>query len=129
MDQNHYVAGGFVWSGWDDLGEPSPYYQSRSSYSGIIDLSYITVKIIDKNGLTVPTADNPVKFNIKGPGEIVATADGYQADMEPFPSHERKAFNGSVMAIIRSELNEPGTITVTAESPGLTEAQAVVTSY
>ena len=38
--QNHnpFVAGEFVWSGWDYLGEPTPYYSARSSYSGIIDL-------------------------------------------------------------------------------------------
>lgn len=26
-------------NGWDYLGEPTPYYSSRSSYSGIIDLA------------------------------------------------------------------------------------------
>ncbi|QNL50217.1 DUF4982 domain-containing protein [Olivibacter sp. SDN3] len=39
MDQHPYVAGGFVWSGWDYLGEPTPYYLSRSSYFGVIDLA------------------------------------------------------------------------------------------
>jgi beta-galactosidase len=39
MDQHPFVAGGFVWTGWDYLGEPTPYYESRSSYSGIIDLA------------------------------------------------------------------------------------------
>lgn len=39
LDQHPYVAGGFVWSGWDYLGEPTPYYSSRSSYFGIIDLA------------------------------------------------------------------------------------------
>lgn len=34
-----FVAGQFVWTGWDYLGEPTPYYSSRSSYSGIIDLA------------------------------------------------------------------------------------------
>ena len=34
-----YVAGGFAWTGWDYLGEPTPYYSARSSYSGIIDLA------------------------------------------------------------------------------------------
>ncbi|KAK5657581.1 hypothetical protein OQA88_3155 [Cercophora sp. LCS_1] len=29
----------FVWSGWDYLGEPTPYYSARSSYFGIIDLA------------------------------------------------------------------------------------------
>jgi len=39
QDQNPFVAGQFVWTGWDHLGEPTPYYQSRSSYCGIIDLA------------------------------------------------------------------------------------------
>jgi len=39
LDQHPYVAGGFVWSGWDYLGEPTPYYSSRSSYYGVIDLA------------------------------------------------------------------------------------------
>ncbi|MBN1997016.1 DUF4982 domain-containing protein [candidate division KSB1 bacterium] len=39
LDNHPYVAGGFVWSGWDYLGEPTPYYQSRSSYYGIFDLA------------------------------------------------------------------------------------------
>lgn len=34
-----YVAGEFVWSGWDYLGEPTPYYSARSAYFGIIDLA------------------------------------------------------------------------------------------
>jgi beta-galactosidase len=39
LDRHPFVAGEFVWTGWDYLGEPSPYYSSRSSYSGIIDLA------------------------------------------------------------------------------------------
>ena len=39
IDHHPYVAGGFVWSGWDYLGEPTPYYSARSSYYGIIDLA------------------------------------------------------------------------------------------
>lgn len=38
-DQHPFVAGEFVWTGWDYLGEPTPYYSSRSSYFGIIDLA------------------------------------------------------------------------------------------
>ncbi len=39
--QDHYpfVAGEFVWTGWDYLGEPTPFDASRSSYFGIIDLA------------------------------------------------------------------------------------------
>ncbi len=39
LDSHPYVAGGFVWSGWDYLGEPTPYYSARSSYFGAIDLA------------------------------------------------------------------------------------------
>jgi beta-galactosidase len=39
QDKHPFVAGEFVWSGWDYLGEPTPYYSSRSSYFGIIDLA------------------------------------------------------------------------------------------
>ena len=45
LARHPYVAGEFVWTGWDHLGEPTPYYESRgtygarSSYSGIIDLA------------------------------------------------------------------------------------------
>lgn len=39
QDKNTFVAGEFVWTGWDYLGEPAPYYSARSSYCGIIDLA------------------------------------------------------------------------------------------
>ena len=39
QEKNPYVAGEFVWTGWDYLGEPTPFDSSRSSYSGIIDLA------------------------------------------------------------------------------------------
>ena len=32
-------VGEFVWTGFDYLGEPTPYYEARSSYSGILDLA------------------------------------------------------------------------------------------
>ena len=39
QDKFPFVAGEFVWTGWDYIGEPTPYYTARSSYSGIIDLA------------------------------------------------------------------------------------------
>lgn len=40
QDMHPYVAGEFVWTGWDYIGEPTPYANvSRSSYFGIIDLA------------------------------------------------------------------------------------------
>ncbi len=40
VNKHDYVAGMFVWTGFDYLGEPTPYWwPSRSSYFGIIDLA------------------------------------------------------------------------------------------
>ncbi|KAI0967614.1 glycoside hydrolase superfamily [Xylaria arbuscula] len=38
QDPYPFVAGEYVWSGFDYLGEPTP-YDARSSYSGIVDLA------------------------------------------------------------------------------------------
>jgi len=242
QDKHPYVAGEFVWSGWDYLGEPTPYYAARSSYCGIIDLagfkkdrfylyqarwrpdlpmvhilphwnwpgrvgeitpvhvftsgdeaelflngrslgkkkkaafeyrlrwdnvkyepgevkviaykngkhwaeeivrttdmasqlvisadrnvisadgedlSFITVKVADKNGLMVPEANNKVTFSIDGPGEIVATDNGDPASLVAFSSKEREAYFGLVLAIVRFEKGKVGTIKITASSAGL----------
>lgn len=40
MKKYDYLSGMFVWTGWDYLGEPTPYsWPARSSYFGIIDLA------------------------------------------------------------------------------------------
>lgn len=242
LDRHPYVAGGFIWSGWDYLGEPTPYYSSRSSYFGVVDLagfkkdrfyiyqahwrpelpmahifphwnwpdrigkvtpvhvatsgdeaelflngeslgrkqkgefeyrlrwdevkyepgelkviaykngevwaedrvkttgeavsleasvdrneikadgrdlSFITIKVIDAEGWTVPTADHKISFSVEGPGEIVATDNGAQMDFTPFPSHKRDAFNGLALVIVRGEKGKTGTILVKAEAEGL----------
>jgi beta-galactosidase len=42
MEQDSYVAGEFVWTGFDYLGEPTPFSkQARSSYFGIVDTAGI----------------------------------------------------------------------------------------
>lgn len=90
------------------------------------DLAFITLRVTDKNGLTVPSANNTIKFGIEGPGEIVATDNGDPMNFVPFPSHQREAFNGLALVIIRSRSEESGSITVIAKSPGLKEAKMVV---
>ena len=92
------------------------------------DLSFITVKVIDKNGLTVPTATSNIKFEIEGPGEILATDNGDPTNFVPFPAHEREAFSGSALVIIRSKRGDAGSITVNAKSPGLKESKIVIIS-
>ncbi|SFU79487.1 beta-galactosidase GalB [Pseudoduganella namucuonensis] len=242
QDQNPYVAGEFVWTGFDYIGEPTPYYSARSSYSGIIDLagfkkdrfylyqsrwrpdlpmahilphwtwpgregevtpvhvftsgdeaelfvngksqgrkkkapyeyrlrwdyvtyapgevrvvaykdgkewardavrtarepaalraeadraeiagdgkdlSFVTVRLVDRDGRTAPRASQSVRFSVEGPGEIVATDNGDPTSFEPFQSPARRAFNGHVLAIVRAKPGTAGAITVRAEADGL----------
>ncbi|WP_426343282.1 beta-galactosidase GalB [Pseudoduganella sp. R-32] len=252
QDQYPYVAGEFVWSGWDYLGEPTPFYSSRSSYSGIIDLagfkkdrfylyqarwrpdlplahilphwtwpgregkftpvhvftsgdeaelfvngksqgrkkraefeyrlrwdlvtyepgelkviaykqgkewavsavrtvgpaakldlvpdrseiaadgadlSFITLRVTDLDGNTVPMAKDSVKFSIEGPGEIVATDNGDPTSFVPFPSTERPAFNGLCLAIVRGKPGQKGAITVRAQAPTLQGANVTLQAH
>jgi beta-galactosidase len=86
------------------------------------DLSFITVKVTDRNGLAVPTAVNKVSFEIEGPGEIVATDNGDPANLVSFASKERKTYSGLLLAIVRSQKGRPGTIKLKARSDGLKDA-------
>jgi beta-galactosidase len=92
------------------------------------DLAFITVYVADKNGLTVPRADNEITFEVTGCGEIVATDNGDPTDFVPFPSQTRRAFSGLALAIVRSKPKESGLITITAKSPGLKQARVVIES-
>ena len=86
------------------------------------DLSYVTVRIEDKDGNLCPMADNLVHFNVTGVGEIAAVGNGNAATTEPFQADHRHAFGGLALLILRSKV-EPGTIHVVATADGLKSAQ------
>jgi beta-galactosidase len=92
------------------------------------DLSFITVKIADQNGLLVPRAKNRVKFEVTGPADVIATDNGDATSFEPFQSPERAAFNGLALAIVRPRAGQAGAITVRASSNGLAAAEVTLTS-
>jgi len=92
------------------------------------DLAFITVTITDQNGLLVPRSKNRVTFTISGPAEIIATDNGDATSFESFQSHERNAFNGLALVIVRTKAGQPGPITLKASSNGLTSAEISLTS-
>jgi beta-galactosidase len=66
------------------------------------DLSFVTVKIVDKDGNLVPNADNLVKFELSGKGSLAGTDNGNPVSMESFQTPARRAFNGMCLAVIQS---------------------------
>jgi beta-galactosidase len=89
------------------------------------DLSFITVKILDKDGNVVPDADNLVNFKINGNAFIAGVDNGLETDHDPFKADYRHAFNGLALAIVQSK-DKPGSVTFTASSKGLQGATVVL---
>ena len=90
------------------------------------DLSFITVKITDKNNLTVPRSKNLFQVKIEGAGEIIATDNGDATDLSSFQSNQRKAFNGMALVIVRSIKGKSGKIKITAISDNLKSAETII---
>jgi beta-galactosidase len=114
------------------------------------DVAVITVQANDAQGRMVPTASNPITFEIAGPGRLIGVGNGdpssHEADriVEGVNTPEdqgggaskqgspgsvrittpgawkRSLFNGLAQVIVQST-GEPGEITLIASSPGLTE--------
>ncbi|MGZ3778529.1 MAG: DUF4982 domain-containing protein, partial [Mucilaginibacter sp.] len=91
------------------------------------DLSFVTVKILDKDGNIVPTADNLVNFKVSGTGYIRSTDNGCETDHDSFQTKNRHAFNGLALAILQSN-GKAGSITLTASSKGLPDTTVVISS-
>jgi beta-galactosidase len=89
------------------------------------DLSFITVKILDKDGNVVPDAANLVNFKINGAAFIASVDNGDPVSHDPFKVSYRKAFNGLALAIVQSR-EKAGSITFTATADGLKGATVVL---
>jgi len=92
------------------------------------DLSFITVRVEDKDGNLCPKADNLVHFKVDGVGTIEAVDNGNAASTEPFQADHRKAFSGMALLIVRSKAGQAGTIQVSAASEGLQSANTTIAS-
>ncbi|MDO6761247.1 glycoside hydrolase family 2 TIM barrel-domain containing protein [Tamlana sp. 2_MG-2023] len=82
------------------------------------DLSFITVRIEDKDGNLCPNADNLVNFNVTGAGINEAVGNGNSASLEPFQSDKIKAFYGKCLLIVKSK-ETSGIVTIQAKSKDL----------
>ncbi|MFT3679249.1 MAG: glycoside hydrolase family 2 TIM barrel-domain containing protein [Ferruginibacter sp.] len=89
------------------------------------DLSFITVRVTDKDGNLVPDAGNLVTFNVSGEGFIAGVDNGQQTDLSSFKGSSKKAFNGLCLAVVQSN-SKKGTITLTATAEGLQPATIMI---
>ena len=90
-------------------------------------LAYVPVKVVDKNGVMVPAADNLVNFTVTGAGRLVGVDNGKNNDDESYQASSMHAFAGLALAIVRAD-GTGGPITVTADSPGLLSSSTTLYS-
>jgi len=82
------------------------------------DLSFLTVDVVDENGVIVPNADNLVRFQLEGSGTIAGVDNGDPVSHESFKAPQRKAFHGKCLVVVQSG-ETAGTIKLTASSEGM----------
>jgi beta-galactosidase len=82
------------------------------------DLSIIDVSVVDESGEVVAGSNNSIRFELKGPGQIIGVGNGDPSSHEPDKAFQRRVFNGHAQVIVQSG-RQPGTIELTASSSTL----------
>ena len=91
------------------------------------DLAFVEISLMDYNVTFVANARNRVTVSVSGPGRLMGLDNGDSTDYEEYKGTSRKLFSGKLLAII-APTDEPGTITVTAESVGLPSESIAIES-
>ena len=92
------------------------------------DLSFVSVRIEDKDGTLCPDATNQIRFKLSGPGRIAGVDNGDSASLEPFQADHRAVFHGMALVIVRSDRGPGGAIAIEATADGLTAGTATLTT-
>ncbi len=91
------------------------------------DVTMVQVDVVDAEGRTVPTANNFVTFKLTGAGRIAGVGNGDPSCHEPDQAQARSAFGGKCL-VIAGTGETPGSMTLSAASPGLQSASLRLTS-
>ena len=91
------------------------------------DLSFVTVRVIDKDGNLCPTAQHQLKFDVKGAGSFKAVCNGDASSLEAFVNPTMKAFNGQLVVVLQSN-EKAGDIQLKVSGKNLKTATAIVSS-
>ena len=82
------------------------------------DALTLKFEILDKNGIVCPDASNIVNISVSGNGRLLGVDNGNPSNINPAKLPKVRAFSGLCSAIVQSN-EEPGKVTITAESEGL----------
>lgn len=91
------------------------------------DLSFITVRVVDKDGNLCPNDDRQISFKVKGAGTYRAAANGKTTSLELFHLPQMTLFSGQLTAIVQAG-EKAGDITFEASAKGVKKAKLVLKS-
>ncbi len=91
------------------------------------DLSFVTVRVVDRDGNLCPDASHEISFKVKGEGSYRAGANSNAASLESFQRPKMKVFSGMMTAIV-SSTEQPGKITLEATGKGLKKGVLIIES-
>jgi beta-galactosidase len=89
------------------------------------DVTYITAKVVDANGIVCPNVDKPVTFSISETGSVIAVDNGDVNSHESYRGLKRQTYNGLCVAIVRANATS-GKIKLTANCVGLKSGSVTV---
>lgn len=89
------------------------------------DLSFVTVKVVDKDGNLCPNVQDLVKFKVKGKGWYRVGANGNPASLDLFHVPQMHLFNGMMTAVVQST-DEAGEITLEATMRGVKKGKITI---
>ncbi len=89
------------------------------------DISFVNVKLVDKDGNFCPTDEREISFKVKGAGVFKAVANGNPASLESFQTPRMKLFSGQLTALVQS-LETGGSITLEASAKGVKSGKITI---
>lgn len=89
------------------------------------DATVVNVVVVDRDGREVPTANNPIYFELAGDSEIIGVGNGDPSSHESDKASRRSLFNGKCQMILQSG-ESTGVVKVIATSPGLESAEITI---
>nr|WP_276901880.1 DUF4982 domain-containing protein [Pedobacter kyonggii] len=91
------------------------------------DLSFVTVSIVDQNGIPCPTATNALNFEVKGAGTFKAVCNGDATSLESFVKPTMKLFSGKLVVVVQSDKKD-GILELKVKGKGLENGNVEIVS-
>ncbi len=89
------------------------------------DVSHVEISFIDANGVECPWAEKPLKFEVSGPGRIIAVDNGDPTYHDSFQGNKCRTYQGRCLVIIAATADD-GEIILKASTRGMESASVKI---